>query len=86
MKSNFSDGAKSGFGATGGTSTMGTIGSAAESPTAPAQPSGEAPGWAQRMHQSGHMGRAAQIAAHAIRSGDSHGSGSSVNLSESDRS
>ena len=86
MKSGFSDGAKSGFGATGGTSTMGTIGGAAESPAAPAQPSGDAPGWAQRMRQSGHMGRAAQTAAHALRSGDSHGSGSSVNLSESDRS
>ncbi|QYM71689.1 P-type conjugative transfer protein TrbL [Pseudochrobactrum sp. Wa41.01b-1] len=86
MKSNFSDGAKSGFGATGGSSTMGTIGGASESPAAPAQPSADAPGWAQRMRQSGHMGRAAQIAAHAIRSGDSHGSGSSVNLSESDRS
>ena len=86
MKSNFSDGAKAGFGATGGSSTMGTIGGTAESPTAPTQASGEAPGWAQRMRQSGHMGRAAQVAAHAIRSGDSHGSGSSVNLSESDRS
>ena len=86
VKSSFSDGVKSGFGATGGTSTMGTIGGAAESPAAPAQPSGDAPGWAQRMRQSGHTGRAVQTAAHAVRSGDGHGSGSSVNLSESDRS
>jgi type IV secretion system protein TrbL len=32
------------------------------------------------------MSHGATLAAHAIRSGDSHGGGSSINLSESDRS
>ncbi|BBE00032.1 P-type conjugative transfer protein TrbL [Sphingobium amiense] len=86
VKSSFSDGVKSGFGATGGSSTTGTVGGAAEAPSAPSQPANAAPGWAQRMRQSGHTGHAVQTTANAIRSGDSHGSGSSVNLSESDRS
>ncbi|ALA18532.1 MULTISPECIES: P-type conjugative transfer protein TrbL [Chelatococcus] len=86
VQSSFSDGAKAGFGATGGSSTMGTVGDAAESPSGSTQPSNASPGWAQRMRQSSHMGHAVQTTAHAVRSGDSHGSGSSVNLSESDRS
>ncbi len=81
VKSSFSDGVKAGFGATGGTSSMGSAGSTSAS--APA--AGTSPGWAQRMRQSGHTGHAVQTAAHAVRSGDSHASGSSVNLSESDR-
>ncbi|MDM4790285.1 P-type conjugative transfer protein TrbL [Pseudomonas aeruginosa] len=81
VKSSFSDGVKAGFGATGGTSSMGSAGSTSAS--APA--SGTSPGWAQRMRQSGHTGHAVQTAAHAVRSGDSHASSSSVNLSESDR-
>jgi type IV secretion system protein TrbL len=81
VKSSFSDGVKAGFGATGGTSSMGSTGSTSAS--APA--AGTSPGWAQRMRQSGHTGHAVQTAAHAVRSGDSHASGSSVNLSESDR-
>jgi len=83
VKSSFSDGVKSGLSATGGTSTMGTVGGAAEAPPASARPASATPGWAQRMRQSGHT---IQTTAHAVRSGDSHGSGSSVNLSESDRS
>ena len=83
VKSSFSDGVKSGFGVTGGTSTMGTVGGEEETASASARPTGSMPGWAQRMRQSGHT---IQTTAHAVRSGDSHGSGSSVNLSESDRS
>ena len=83
VKSSFSEGAKAGFGATGGTSTMGTVGGAADAPPASQRPAGATPGWAQRIRESGHT---IQTTAHAIRSGDSHGSGSSVNLSESDRS
>ena len=81
VTSSFPDGVKAGFGATGGTSSMGSAGSTSAS--APA--AGTSPGWAQRMRQSGHTGHAVQTAAHAVRSGDSHASGSSVNLSESDR-
>ncbi|RCI80112.1 P-type conjugative transfer protein TrbL [Brucella anthropi] len=81
VKSSFSDGVKAGFGATGGTPPTGSAGSTSAS--APA--AGASPGWAQRMRQGGHTAHAVQTAAHAVRSGDSHASGSSVNLSESDR-
>jgi len=86
VKSSFASGVQSGFGATGGSSTMGTVGGEAESAAAPAQSANAAPGWAQRMRRSGHTSHAVQTTAHAVRSGDGHGSGSSVNLSESDRS
>ncbi|AWC23625.1 conjugal transfer protein TrbL [Aminobacter sp. DSM 101952] len=85
VKSSFSDGVKAGFSATGGSST--SVGGAAETAAgsaihAPSPP----PGWAQRMSRSGHMGHAVQTTAHAVRSGDSHASASSVNLQTSDRS
>ncbi|WLA47940.1 P-type conjugative transfer protein TrbL [Bradyrhizobium elkanii] len=85
VKGGFADGVKAGFGATGGSSTMGSAGGTAEAPSTSSQASGSPPGWAQRMRRGGHMGHAVQTTAHAIRSGDSHGSGSSINLSESDR-
>ncbi len=78
VKSSFDSGVKSGFGATGGTSTQGTVGQASTA-------TGSPPAWAERMRRGGHMGHAVQATAHAVRSGDSHGSGASVNLSESDR-
>ena len=89
MKSSFSDGAKAGFGATGGTSTMGTVGGGpqdAEAASAPTAAAAGAPDWAKRMKRSQHLSHGVSAAAHAVRSGDSHGSGSSINLSESDRS
>ncbi|EPZ5609593.1 P-type conjugative transfer protein TrbL [Pseudomonas aeruginosa] len=88
VKSSFSAGAKAGFGASGGSSTMGTV-SGATADTAAAAPSGASgspPAWAQRMRRSQAMNHGATMTAHAVRSGDSHGSGSSINLSESDRS
>lgn len=85
VKSSFADGVKAGFGATGGASSGGTVGGAAEAASASSQGSGSPPGWAQRMRQGGHTGHAVQTAAHAVRSGDGHASGSSVNISESDR-
>ena len=87
MKSSFSDGARAGFGATGGTSTMGSVGGEAEpSSVAPATTTDQPPAWAQRMKRGRHVSHGVSAAAHAVRSGDSHGSGASVNLSESDRS
>ena len=41
---------------------------------------------AQRMQRRQALNHGTTMTAHAVRSGDSHGSGSSVNLSESDRS
>ena len=87
VKSSFSAGAKAGFGATGGSSTMGTVGGASAEPAAaPSSPAGSPPAWAQRMQRRQALNHGTTMTAHAVRSGDSHGSGSSVNLSESDRS
>ncbi|WP_273793571.1 P-type conjugative transfer protein TrbL [Brucella anthropi] len=88
VKSSFSDGVKSGFGATGGSSTMGTVGGPAGTgkDTADTQTAKGQPDWAKRMQRSQRVTHGVQATAHAVRSGDSHASGSSVNLSESDRS
>ncbi|MBB3810088.1 P-type conjugative transfer protein TrbL [Pseudochelatococcus contaminans] len=85
MKSSYGNGMKAGVTASGGTSSMGTIGGAA----APAAPSPSstygAPAWAQNMRRGQAMSHGVTAAAHAVRSGDSHGGGSSVSLSESNR-
>jgi len=84
VKSSFSAGARVGFGATGGSSSMGTVagdaGAAASTPAADGPPA-----WARRMRRGQAMSHGVTLAAHAIRSGDGHGGGSSINLSESDR-
>ena len=82
MRSSFSEGGKSAFEATGGTSTMGTIGGGTAEAAAPAD---GPPAWARRMKRSQTLSHGVTAAAHAVRSGDSHGGGSSINLSESDR-
>ncbi|QIB36070.1 P-type conjugative transfer protein TrbL [Ancylobacter pratisalsi] len=67
-------------------------GSAAVSPLANAvsgtasSSSGDAPDWARRMKRGQSLRHGISAAAHAVRSGDSHAGGSSVSLSESDRS
>ena len=84
VRSSFSAGVKRGFGATGGSSTMGTVGG--DAGTAASTPSANGPpAWAQRMKRGQAMSHGVTMAAHAVRSGDSHGGGSSVNLSESDK-
>lgn len=88
MRFSFDAGGKAAFEATGGSSTMDSVGgdaagdSAASSGVANA---GGPPAWAQRMRRSQRMTHAVQATAHAVRSGDAHGAGSSVNLSEGDR-
>ncbi|WP_123195409.1 P-type conjugative transfer protein TrbL [Pannonibacter phragmitetus] len=86
LKSSHTEGVKGGFEATGGSSTMGTIGGGA-SPAPASTPAADGPpGWAQRMRRSQALSHGVTAAAHAVRSGDSHGGGSSISLSESDRS
>ena len=85
MKSSYADGVRGGFRASGGSSSMGTVGGN-PSPEPPAPPTTEGPpAWAQQMRRSRAIGHGVTAAAHAVRSGDSHGPGSSVSLSESDR-
>ncbi|WP_375567520.1 P-type conjugative transfer protein TrbL [Oceaniradius stylonematis] len=86
LKSSYSDGIKGGFEASGGHSSMGTVGGNATPVTSNSPTTDGPPAWAQRMQRSRTMGHGVTAAAHAVRSGDSHGAGSSVNLSESDRS
>ena len=87
LKSSYQAGSRAAFETTGGLSTAGTVGGDAAEADAAASPSSATdgpPAWAQRMKRSQAMTHGVQAAAHAVRSGDSHGGGSSVNLSESD--
>ncbi|MDU1695347.1 MAG: P-type conjugative transfer protein TrbL, partial [Bradyrhizobium sp.] len=70
--------------ATGASGAATTATAEAASPGAASSTSDGPPAWAKRMKRSQQMSHGVQAAAHAVRSGDSHGGGSSVNLSESD--
>jgi type IV secretion system protein TrbL len=83
VKQSFAAGAKSSFAATGGSSTAGTVAAgqtAASSAGAGSNDSGP-PAWAQRMRRNQAIHHGATAAANALRSGDSHGGGHSVDLS-----
>jgi type IV secretion system protein TrbL len=80
VSSSHAAGRRGAVAATGGSSSMGTIGGG-PTPSAPA--SSEAPAWAQRVRGSRAMSHGASAAAHAVRAGDSRGGGASVSLSES---
>lgn len=84
MRSSYARGVQSAFEATGGASTMGTIGGGAADASV-ASASDSPPAWARRMKRSQQLHHGVMAAAHAIRSGDSHGGGASVNLSQRDR-
>jgi len=83
VKTSHADGARAGFAATGGTSSLGSVASAS---TAMSAPAGSPPAWARSMRRSQAMSHGVSAATHALRAGDSPGSGASVPLSESDRS
>ena len=80
MKESFRGGARGAAETTGGAFTGAAAGDGAAAPTASAPPA-----WARAMKRSQTINHGAAAAAHAVRSGDSHGGGASVNLSESDR-
>jgi type IV secretion system protein TrbL len=84
MRSSYARGAQSAFEATGGASTMGTIGGGAVDASGASVSDGP-PAWARRMKRSQQLHHGVMAAAHAIRSGDSHGGGASVNLSQRDQ-
>ncbi|QSR17251.1 P-type conjugative transfer protein TrbL [Novosphingobium sp. KA1] len=89
MKQSYQAGARGAFEVTGGSSTAGTIGGEAGDTGSTSASSSSAadgsPAWAKRMKRSQQFMHGIQAAAHSVRSGDSHGGGSSINLSESDR-
>ncbi|MET3613501.1 type IV secretion system protein TrbL [Rhizobium aquaticum] len=83
LKSSYQSGARAAFEASGGSSTVGTVGGdSPEAASGSASPSESPPAWAKRMKRSQTMRHGVQAAAHAVKSGDAHGGGSSVNLSE----
>jgi type IV secretion system protein TrbL len=90
LDSSYQSGARAALEATSGSSTTDTVSGDAvgtETVSAPTSSSSAAdgpPAWAKRMKRSQAMSHGVQTAAHAVRSGDSHGGGSSVNLSEGD--
>ena len=81
-------GARTAFEATGGTIGDATGPDAASASPAPALPAAAdgPPAWAKRMKRSQQLSHGVSAAAHAVRSGDSHGGGASINLQTSDRS
>jgi type IV secretion system protein TrbL len=82
MAESYRGGARSAAAATGSSSTMGTIGEATtDSTPSPSSP----PAWAQRMKRRQSMNHGATAAAHAVRSGDSHGGGASISLRQDER-
>ncbi|MCJ8508068.1 P-type conjugative transfer protein TrbL [Rhizobium lemnae] len=93
LKSSYQSGARTAFEVSGGSSTAGTVGgmgggdaeggaASATSSSASSPATGSPPAWAKRMQRSQKLSHGVQAAAHAVKSGDSHGGGSSVNLSE----
>ncbi|MCE8519258.1 P-type conjugative transfer protein TrbL [Ruegeria pomeroyi] len=82
VKASHADGVRAGFAATGGTSSFGGVAGASPAMSAPA---GSPPAWARSMRRSQAMSHGLSAATHALRAGDSPGSGTSVSLSESDR-
>jgi len=86
MGESYSSGARQAYTATGGSSNDGAAEAAtgapdAETVSAGGETSGE-PGWARAMRRRQAAHRGVSSAAHAVRSGDGGGSGSSVSLSE----
>ncbi|WP_071675789.1 P-type conjugative transfer protein TrbL [Nioella nitratireducens] len=82
VKSSHAEGARAGFAATGGVSSLGSGTGASNSASDAA---GSPPAWARSMRRSQAMSHGVSAATHALRAGDSPGSGASVSLSESDR-
>ncbi|MGP0104065.1 P-type conjugative transfer protein TrbL [Rhodoblastus sp.] len=83
LKSSYQAGSRAAFEATGGSVADGDAEAAAPAASSSSATDGP-PVWAKRMKRSQTMSHGVQTTAHAVRSGDSHGGGSSVNLSESD--
>ena len=85
LKSSYQAGSRAAFESTGGAVAGETAAAEAATSAESTPPASDSPpAWAQRMKRSQTMTHGVQAAAHAVRSGDSHGGGSSVDLSESE--
>ncbi len=83
LKTSFSAGAGSVSGA--GRTAVADPGGANATESVPSAAGNGPPAWARRMKRSQAMSHGVTAVAHAVRSGDSHGGGSSINLSQGDR-
>ena len=79
LRTSFHSGVRAGIGATGGRTT-------AAAPVATAANSNTPPAWAQRVQRRATLGPGASLAVHAVRAGDSRGSGAAVSLHSGERS
>ena len=87
LRASFAAGTQFAFEATGGSSGLGTVGTGAPAANDPSMFAGMpnrggAPDWARRMKRSQTVSHGLSSTAHAVRSGDAHGGGASVNLSQ----
>jgi len=80
MKQSFREGSRAAITNTGGTITPGPN----TPPKPPADPDQSQPAWAKAMKDRQAIVHGATIAAHTLKSGDSHGGGASVDTSEKD--
>ncbi len=83
IKSGFESGSRAATELNGGAAGTDRATPSAEAP-ASAGAADKPPAWAKRMKRSQQMTHGVQAAAHVVRSGDSHGGGFSIDLSESD--
>ncbi|WP_454919106.1 P-type conjugative transfer protein TrbL [Xanthobacter sediminis] len=84
LRTSYAAGASSVSEPAGGGSTMGGAGAINEGTSASGSGREGSPAWAKRMKRAQQMSHGVQTAAHAVRSGDGHGGGHSVNLSKGD--
>jgi type IV secretion system protein TrbL len=84
LKESFAAGGRAVSGEAGTAEVASTEATTATTPAAPSSSADNPPAWATRMKRNQQMTHGVQAAAHAVKSGDAHGGGSSVNLSESD--
>jgi type IV secretion system protein TrbL len=85
LKQSYQSGARAAFETNGGSIIGGeSEAGAATAVTSPSSAADSSPAWANRMKRSQQMTHGVQAAAHAVRSGDSHGGGASIDLSEGD--
>jgi type IV secretion system protein TrbL len=81
MKQSFREGSRAAITNTGGTITPGPN---TPPPPPPATTDQGQPAWAKAMKDRQTIAHGATIAAHTLKSGDSHGGGASINVSEKD--
>jgi type IV secretion system protein TrbL len=84
MQANAATGARSAFAATGGSSSAGTVGAEPANAAAVGRGADKVPTWARHMRHAQTLRHGLGATTHAVRSAESHGSGSSITLSESE--